>query len=43
MPIVGDPWWNRERHLFVKPLRWDAQGMAVFGRSSTLSSLEERP
>jgi GH43 family beta-xylosidase len=34
--IVGDPLWNPDRHTFVKPLRWDAQGMPVFGRSSTL-------
>jgi GH43 family beta-xylosidase len=34
--IVGDPLWNPVRHTFVKPRRRDAQGMPVFGRSSTL-------
>jgi len=33
--IVGDPLWNPDRHTFVKPLRWDEQGMPVFGRPST--------
>lgn len=32
--IVGDPLWNPDRHTFVKPLRWDDQGMPVFGRPS---------
>ena len=32
--IVGDPLWNPDRHCFVKPLRWDAQGMPIFGRAS---------
>lgn len=32
--IVGDPLWNPDRHTFVKTLRWDAQGMPVFGRPS---------
>jgi GH43 family beta-xylosidase len=32
--IVGDPLWNPDRHTFVKPLRWDEQGMPVFGRPS---------
>lgn len=32
--IVGDPLWNPDRHTYVKPLRWDAQGMPVFGRPS---------
>ncbi|MBT9493194.1 MAG: glycoside hydrolase family 43 protein [Paucibacter sp.] len=32
--IVGDPLWNPDRHTFVKPLRWDASGMPVFGRAS---------
>jgi GH43 family beta-xylosidase len=32
--IVGDPLWNPDRHTFVKPLRWDAIGMPVFGRAS---------
>ena len=34
--IVGDPLWNPDRHTFVKPLRWDENGMPVFGRPSTL-------
>jgi len=34
--IVGDPLWNPDRHTFVKPLRWDAQGMPVFGRPSVI-------
>jgi GH43 family beta-xylosidase len=33
--IVGDPLWNPDRHTFVKPLRWDEQGMPLFGRAST--------
>jgi GH43 family beta-xylosidase len=32
--IIGDPLWNPDRHTFVKPLRWDEQGMPVFGRPS---------
>lgn len=32
--IVGDPLWDPNRHTYVKPLRWDANGMPVFGRSS---------
>ena len=32
--IVGDPLWNPDRHTFVKPLRWDEQGMPDFGRPS---------
>ena len=32
--IVGDPLWNPDRHTFVKPLRWDAAGMPVFGKAS---------
>lgn len=34
--IEGDPLWNPDRHTFVKPIRWDAQGMPVFGRSSCI-------
>jgi GH43 family beta-xylosidase len=34
--IVGDPLWNPDRHTFVKPLRWDENGMPDFGRPSTL-------
>ena len=29
--IEGDPLWNPDRHTFVKPLRWDGDGMPVFG------------
>ena len=32
--IVGDPLWNPDRHTFVKPLRWSADGMPVFGQPS---------
>jgi GH43 family beta-xylosidase len=32
--IVGDPLWNPDRHTFVKPIRWDENGMPVFGRPS---------
>ena len=32
--IVGDPLWDPNRHTYVKPLRWDANGMPVFGRAS---------
>jgi GH43 family beta-xylosidase len=32
--IVGDPLWNPDRHTFVKPLRWDENGMPIFGRPS---------
>lgn len=32
--IVGDPLWDPNRHTYVKPLRWDAAGMPVFGRPS---------
>ena len=32
--IVGDPLWNPDRHTFVKRLRWDEQGMPLFGRPS---------
>lgn len=34
--IVGDPLWNPDRHTFVKPLRWSADGMPRFGRPSRL-------
>ena len=34
--IIGDPLWNPDRHTFVKPLRWDAHGMPVFGRPSVI-------
>jgi GH43 family beta-xylosidase len=29
--IEGDPLWNPDRHTFVKPLRWDENGMPLFG------------
>jgi len=29
--IEGDPLWNPDRHTFVKPLKWDDNGMPVFG------------
>jgi len=29
--IEGDPLWDPNRHTFVKPLRWDSNGMPVFG------------
>ncbi len=32
--IVGDPLWDPNRHTYVKPLRWDAAGMPLFGRPS---------
>lgn len=30
--IVGDPLWDPNRHTYVKALKWDADGMPVFGR-----------
>jgi len=32
--IVGDPLWDPNRHTYVKPLKWDDQGMPRFGRPS---------
>jgi GH43 family beta-xylosidase len=32
--ITGDPLWNPDRHTYVKPLKWDENGMPVFGRPS---------
>jgi len=32
--IEGDPLWNPDRHTFVKPLRWSAGGMPLFGKPS---------
>jgi GH43 family beta-xylosidase len=29
--IVGDPLWDPNRHTYVKPLKWDRDGMPVFG------------
>ncbi|XHS78658.1 family 43 glycosylhydrolase [Burkholderiaceae bacterium UC74_6] len=34
--IEGDPLWNPDRHTFVKPLRWSAEGKPVFGKPSRL-------
>lgn len=34
--IVGDPLWDPNRHTWMKPITWDAQGMPVFGRSSRI-------
>lgn len=32
--IKGDPLWDPNRHTYVKPLRWDENGMPRFGRPS---------
>ncbi|MED5524834.1 MAG: family 43 glycosylhydrolase [Pseudomonadota bacterium] len=32
--IEGDPLWDPNRHTFVKPLRWDENGMPVFGSAA---------
>jgi GH43 family beta-xylosidase len=32
--IEGDPLWNPDRHTFVKALKWDDDGMPIFGRPS---------
>lgn len=32
--IVGDSLWDPNRHTYVKPLRWDRDGMPLFGRPS---------
>jgi GH43 family beta-xylosidase len=32
--IVGDPLWDPNRNTYVKPLKWDAAGLPVFGRPS---------
>lgn len=29
--IVGDPLWDPNRHTFVKPVQWDANGHPIFG------------
>jgi GH43 family beta-xylosidase len=34
--IEGDPLWNPDRHTFVKPLKWNENGMPVFGRPSVV-------
>ena len=34
--IVGDPLWDPNRHTYVKPLKWDAAGLPLFGRPSGL-------
>ncbi len=30
--IEGDPLWNPDRHTFVKHIKWDDNGMPVFGK-----------
>lgn len=32
--IEGDPLWNPDRHTFVKSLRWNRDGMPVFGNAA---------
>ncbi len=32
--IVGDPLWNPDRHTFMKPIKWNTDGMPVLGRPS---------
>ncbi|WP_417441396.1 family 43 glycosylhydrolase [Idiomarina sp.] len=32
--IEGDPLWDPNRHTYVKHLRWDEDGMPVFGKAS---------
>lgn len=32
--IEGDPLWDPNRHTFVKPLKWDSDGMPVFGNAA---------
>lgn len=32
--IEGDPLWNPDRHTFVKPIKWGADGLPDFGRPS---------
>ncbi len=34
--IIGDPLWNPDRHTFVKPITWTADGWPHFGRPSRL-------
>lgn len=34
--IEGDPLWNPDRHTFVKPLKWDENGMPIFGKASRI-------
>ena len=34
--IEGDPLWDPNRHTYVKPLKWDNQGMPIFGRPSQI-------
>ena len=29
--IEGDPLWNPDRHTFIKPIRWSAEGWPLFG------------
>src|SRR5690606_16256298 len=37
--IVGDPLWNPDRHTFVKPIKWGADGLPDFGRPSCVEGL----
>ncbi|MGP9800128.1 glycoside hydrolase family 43 protein [Rheinheimera sp. NSM] len=32
--IVGDPLWDPNRHTYVKAIRWDNNGMPLFGKAS---------
>ncbi|MDX3774711.1 glycoside hydrolase family 43 protein [Chromatiaceae bacterium AAb-1] len=32
--ITGDPLWDPNRHTYVKKIRWDSNGMPVFGKAS---------
>jgi GH43 family beta-xylosidase len=34
--IVGDPLWDPNRHTYVKPISWSADGMPVLGRPSMI-------
>jgi GH43 family beta-xylosidase len=34
--IEGDPLWDPNRHTYVKPLKWDENGMPVFGNAALL-------
>lgn len=33
--IVGDPLWDPNRHTYVKPIRWGADAMPIFGSASS--------
>ncbi|NRQ41097.1 family 43 glycosylhydrolase [Rheinheimera sp. YQF-2] len=32
--IVGDPLWDPNRHTYIKAIRWDDNGMPLFGKAS---------